>query len=701
MRRLIPFLLLCGAAIAQTLPNAVPMPAPEIQYLNSAGQPLAGAFLCSFAAGTSTPLATYTDSTAGTPNTNPIVLDSNGRASVWVGPSLYKFILYVGGNGACPGTGAVQWSQDNVSDTTLYFVNWVKTAGTATLITYNEGGTGAVTRTVSSRLQEKVSVKDFGATGNGVTDDTAAIQLAATNCPGCLLVVPAGTYIISSTLTLPANTGILGADEYATVLKFTSTTSNVNGLVVQANASIAYLTILGPGGGSHISGTCGLCGALGQDVVSVDHVKVTAWGEHVLNTGGSNRWTITNSEITGGYYDGVFLSGNSSHHLVQGNWIHANGSNGIDLNSSDNRIIGNTVEANGSNLSGVDCWGVLLSAVNDPHTGVTYSSGNVISGNWIYGNKCAQVIVRAEVGNSMDNVIAGNYVDSTGAGTTGDGIVIDTSVGPTCANESNNIIANNVVNGATRHGILQGGGTYCTAANTLITGNQVIGASGYGIAITAGTGATVSNNTSKGSGTADLYNTQTDSVLNCNTTSSYQCGLVAQGIAWDPTTKRAGINPATPSTPRSFLEVNSTGNTDIGLYSSEANAKNHLVFIDQFGNLNFEDVSDAVTELTMNAAGATFSVPLTVPAGSTGNVLRLISNSVLPGTCTAGDIFRDTSVTPKRLWYCSDTNVWVTFAAMVATNGVASPGHATCWKTSFQIGYCSTQPDASGNCTCN
>ena len=55
--------------------------------------PLPFGKLYTYAAGTSTPLATYTDSTGGSSNTNPVVLDANGQADVWLGSSAYKFIL--------------------------------------------------------------------------------------------------------------------------------------------------------------------------------------------------------------------------------------------------------------------------------------------------------------------------------------------------------------------------------------------------------------------------------------------------------------------------------------------------------------------------------------------------------------------------------------------------------------------------------
>lgn len=66
------------------------------QFFDNNGVPLAGGLIYTYAAGTTTPVATYTSSTGATANANPIVLDSAGRtpAQIWLTEgSSYKFVL--------------------------------------------------------------------------------------------------------------------------------------------------------------------------------------------------------------------------------------------------------------------------------------------------------------------------------------------------------------------------------------------------------------------------------------------------------------------------------------------------------------------------------------------------------------------------------------------------------------------------------
>jgi len=71
--------------------------------------------------------------------------------------------------------------------------------GDASAITYNQGGTGAQDRTVQSKLQDFVSVKDFGAVGDGVADDYTAIAACWTHCLANAvgMYFPSGTYIVN------------------------------------------------------------------------------------------------------------------------------------------------------------------------------------------------------------------------------------------------------------------------------------------------------------------------------------------------------------------------------------------------------------------------------------------------------------------------------------------------------------------------
>ena len=87
-------------------------PTPKLQFFDANGDPLVGGLLYTYAAGTTTPLATYTDSTGVSANTNPIVLDSRGEANVWLGAAIYKFALYTS-------VSVLIWTVDNINGSTF------------------------------------------------------------------------------------------------------------------------------------------------------------------------------------------------------------------------------------------------------------------------------------------------------------------------------------------------------------------------------------------------------------------------------------------------------------------------------------------------------------------------------------------------------------------------------------------------------
>lgn len=88
------------------------------------------------------------------------------------------------------------------------------------------GGTtpiGAVNRPINEKLAEISSIKDFGAIGDGTTDDTDAIQ-AALDARGTVYI-PAGTYKITSTLTMYGDTEVFGAGPGVSIIKAVGITS--------------------------------------------------------------------------------------------------------------------------------------------------------------------------------------------------------------------------------------------------------------------------------------------------------------------------------------------------------------------------------------------------------------------------------------------------------------------------------------------
>jgi len=90
--------------------NLSPLGGAGWQFFDNNGIPLSGGLLYTYAAGTSTPIATYTTTSGSIANSNPIVLDSAGRPpnEIWLnGAYSYKFVLQ-------NVLGSQIWSMDNL-----------------------------------------------------------------------------------------------------------------------------------------------------------------------------------------------------------------------------------------------------------------------------------------------------------------------------------------------------------------------------------------------------------------------------------------------------------------------------------------------------------------------------------------------------------------------------------------------------------
>lgn len=161
-------------------------PEAHIQFSDATGAPLASGKVFTFAAGTSTPLATFTDSTGGTPNANPVILDAGGFANIWLTNNVgYKFQVQ---NAA----GSTLWTVDNILNTVFVGVSPQKQIFTA-------GGTFTIPAGVTSA---KVTVIGAGGGGGGSNGANAGMgggsggwseKWLSALTPGNTLTVTVGT----------------------------------------------------------------------------------------------------------------------------------------------------------------------------------------------------------------------------------------------------------------------------------------------------------------------------------------------------------------------------------------------------------------------------------------------------------------------------------------------------------------------------
>ena len=247
------------------------------QFLDNNGNILSGGKVYTYNAGTTTPLATYTSNLGTVAQPNPIILDSAGRiptGELWLSTGFgYKFVtqdansVLIGTYDNVPSSAqppivnnasSIAYEQGNstvagafiVGDT--YLITSIgttnfqligatsNTIGTLFIATGVGSGTGTaeLSRTVQNRLQDFISVKDFGAVGNGIVDDTIFIQNAINSIIsiGGTVYFPSGYYRVTSTIKV----GKTIINNYTPLINRTVPASDALILSVTNSANYSY-----------------------------------------------------------------------------------------------------------------------------------------------------------------------------------------------------------------------------------------------------------------------------------------------------------------------------------------------------------------------------------------------------------------------------------------------------------------------------
>lgn len=358
------------------------------------------------------------------------------------------------------------------------------------------------------------NVKAFGAMGDGITDDAAAINavFAATQ-PGDTILFPAGhTFKINSTVTLAkANVTILGYGATIDATGLDNNTGSQNAAIRiddgMSGVTIAGLRLIGPPTAGTPQTPAETANTVGIYIRNCDHCKVRDC--HITGFFRGGIWvqgsyhTVQGNHLVGvrhrsPYYGSIFATGTSI--VVTGNIITQVFDCGIGITGtyctvSDNYIEGAdwTVETGATSIMGIqgvngvnNCTitgntirrtyfeGIILSTGS---LGVT-SNGNTIAGNTLID--CWRGINLRAIGGSEGtphycryNTIVGNTIYSAatpGARATGAGIMLESNSGTSYNFCTHNLVSGNVVSGA--NSLLERG-IYTTGGRTRIAHNAI------------------------------------------------------------------------------------------------------------------------------------------------------------------------------------------------------------------------------------
>lgn len=156
---------------------------------NKNGNPFSGAVLKAFLPGTTTSTSIAIDSAGSSPQAS-ITYNAQGKLEV----SGNEILPYIDRKHKW---GVFANAVDAAANTPFYMGPFDNVEVGSESSLYNQGDTGAVDRTVQSKLQEFVSVKDFGALGDGATDDTTAFTNATATGKAVIIPESTGAYQVT------------------------------------------------------------------------------------------------------------------------------------------------------------------------------------------------------------------------------------------------------------------------------------------------------------------------------------------------------------------------------------------------------------------------------------------------------------------------------------------------------------------------
>ena len=344
---------------------------------------------------------------------------------------------------------------------------------------YTPAGAGAVATTVQKKLRESVSVKDFGAVGDGVADDTIAIQ-SALNSGATSIYLPPGNYKYSA-LVVPSTVTLLYGSGASTILVYSGSLVSEQSIVFngQTNLIVRDFTI---NVNSTVYTTVKAIKLNEVSVGVIERIYIPSGGYIAIHVYGGNRLKFR--DITIGTFVNVgFYANNSPNYLkVDGVSVTGNGSgHGIQIVGGAYHEITNC-NVGVSGQFGINLYGAIQSIISENNcTSGTIEGINIqdCSKVSIIGNQVDCTTGHHDFGISLyglgshcsQNLVSSNRVYFPGKS----GIALASSASYGCKQnhvEGNLIISPNVLNEAQGAGILLYGSTLCTE-NT-IQNNRLI-----------------------------------------------------------------------------------------------------------------------------------------------------------------------------------------------------------------------------------